>query len=152
MNCPSGNDYKALRYALTFPPDTCHPAPQAKNLAAHHMGPIGSKYQSAESLMSDVFDSFGESSPAGSGSGKQAAVSLFRQPANKNPPGCPGGFYYFFFPFLSVFSFFRFWRMFLPLCPRALCSFFLVGLYMPGVTTFFFGLPCLTRRTFPFSS
>lgn len=49
-------------------------------------------------------------------------------------------------------SFFRFWRIFFPLWPRALCSFFLVGLYMPGVTTFFFGFPCLTRRTFPFSS
>lgn len=82
------------------------------------------------------------------------------QPSAKKPSGCPDGFHYFFislflyffFPFLSVLSFFRFWRIFFPLWPRALCSFFLVGLYMPGVTTFFFGFPCLTRRTFPFSS
>ena len=54
------------------------------------------------------------------------------------------------FPYF--FSFFRFCLIFRPLCPSALCSFFLVGLYMPGVTTFFFGLPAFTRRTFPFSS
>ncbi len=60
----------------------------------------------------------------------------------------------YLFPFFRepVSSFFRFCRIFFPLWPSALCSFFFVGLYIPGVTTFLVLFPCRTRRTSPFSS
>lgn len=83
---------------------------------------------------------------------------LFRArfPIRKAPSGQSrrGFLCVYLFPFLRepVSSFFRFCRIFFPLWPSALCSFFFVGLYIPGVTTFLVLFPCRTRRTSPFSS